>query len=291
MVKTYPPVNISSLNIAFSTLDLGVDLFWKAVAIYFSFGGTIVDAGGVDRTYVTPLNNTTVFNFTSQFQFPALSAQAVTNLLKPLDRSLQAIGANVTFGQPSTAPWSAEVLGNGLALNNQRFTSRLIPRTVWDDPSNFTSAMTAIRKIAEGGYKVHGTSMSPSFKIAGYPGTDSAANPAFRNTVMHCVIYDFARMEGVSPDIDRAAHERLSFYTDYLRDATPGSGSYLNEADVLEPNWQQSFFGDNYKRLVEIKKKWDPRGLFWAPATVGSEDWAVRTADGKPTQNGRLCRT
>lgn len=282
---------MTSLSIAFSSLDLGIDLFWKAIAVYFAFGGIIVDAGGIDRTYVSPLNNATVFNFTSQFEFPALSSQAVDDLLKPLDLSLQVAGVKVSFGQPSTKSWSAEVLGNGSPVRDERFASRLIPRAVWDDPIKFPSAMGALRKIAEGGYQLHGTHMSPSLKVVGFPGADSAVNPAFRDTVMHCVIYDFAPSSGVTPAADLAARARLSQYTDYLRSVTPGSGAYINEADVLEPNWQQSFFGDNYGKLVGIKEKWDPWGLFWAPATVGSEHWAVQTADGEPTQNGKLCRT
>jgi len=290
VVKTHPTVNVTSLSIAFSSLDVGIDLFWKAIGVYFAFGRVIADAGGIDRTYVSPLNNSTVFNFTSQFEFPALSSQAVSDLLKPLDLSLRAAGINVTFGQPTTKLWSAEVLGNGSPVRDERFASRLIPRAVWDDPAKFASAMDAFRKIVEGGYQIHGTHMSPSPQVAGYPGTDSAVNPAFRSTVMHCVIYDFAPSSGVTAAADLAARARLSQYTDYLRDVTPGSGSYINEADVLEPNWQQSFFGDNYGKLVDIKRKWDPWGLFWAPATVGSEGWVVRTADGEPTQNGKLCR-
>lgn len=57
-------------------------------------------------------------------------------------------------------------------------------------------------------------------------------------------------------------------------------GSYSNEADVREPNFQVTFFGPNYPRLSEIKKVYDPQDLFIVPAGVGSERW---DADG-------LCR-
>lgn len=291
IVKTHPPVNTTSLSIAFSSLDVGIDLFWKAIAVYFAFGRTIVDAGGIDRTYVSPLINVTVFNFTSQFVFPGLTPQAVSALLTPLDLALRAAGVTVTFGQPTTRPWSDEILGSGSPIRDERFASRLIPRAVWDDPTKYASAMVALRTVVEGGYQVHGTHMSPSARIAGYPGADSGVNPAFRAAVMHCVVYDSAPSLGAPAATDLPARARLSRYTDYLRAATPGSGSYMNEADVLEPNFQQSFFGANYARLVGIKEKWDPWGLFWAPATVGSEHWAVRTADGEPTQNGKLCST
>ena len=51
------------------------------------------------------------------------------------------------------------------------------------------------------------------------------------------------------------------------------SGAYSNEADANEPDFQRTFFGDNYEKLKEIKKAYDPDGLFIVSAGVGSEDW------------------
>lgn len=51
------------------------------------------------------------------------------------------------------------------------------------------------------------------------------------------------------------------------------SGSYSNEADVREPDFQTTFFGVNYLKLRSIKEKYDPNGLFIVQAGVGSEDW------------------
>ena len=48
---------------------------------------------------------------------------------------------------------------------------------------------------------------------------------------------------------------------------------YLNEADSELAAWQQWFWGEKYNRLREIKKKWDPEGLFIVRHGVGSEDW------------------
>jgi FAD/FMN-containing dehydrogenase len=59
-----------------------------------------------------------------------------------------------------------------------------------------------------------------------------------------------------------------------IRDATPGTGSYVNETDYFEPDWQQSFWGENYQRLSEIKRRYDPEGLFYCHHCVGSEAWS-----------------
>ncbi|CAE6421891.1 unnamed protein product [Rhizoctonia solani] len=47
-------------------------------------------------------------------------------------------------------------------------------------------------------------------------------------------------------------------------------GSYFNEADPDEPKWKQAFFGSHYSRLLEIKQKVDPKGLFTCNRCIGS---------------------
>ncbi|EUC60507.1 FAD-binding domain protein [Rhizoctonia solani AG-3 Rhs1AP] len=47
--------------------------------------------------------------------------------------------------------------------------------------------------------------------------------------------------------------------------------AYFNEADPHEPQWKKSFFGSHYDRLLEIKKKIDPTGLFMCNRCVGSD--------------------
>ncbi|KAF8887427.1 FAD-binding domain-containing protein [Mucidula mucida] len=49
--------------------------------------------------------------------------------------------------------------------------------------------------------------------------------------------------------------------TQPMRDLTPDSGAYLNEAFIYEPDFETTFWGDNYPRLLSIKEKYDPDGL------------------------------
>ena len=56
-----------------------------------------------------------------------------------------------------------------------------------------------------------------------------------------------------------------------LGQATPGGGTYMNEADYFEPDWQQSFYGVHYDRLLAIKRRYDPTNLFKVHHGVGSE--------------------
>ncbi len=109
---------------------------------------------------------------------------------------------------------------------------------------------------------------------------------------MHSSVFQtqLADRDTTTADQFRSRYDNLKHYMDELRALTPGSGAYINEAEVTEPNWQQSFFGSQYERLLKVKKSVDPWGLFWAPTTVGSENWHVVTADRLPTQNGPLCK-
>lgn len=64
---------------------------------------------------------------------------------------------------------------------------------------------------------------------------------------------------------------------------TPNAGAYINEADYQQADWQQVFYGDNYARLLAIKKRLDPKGVFYNEIAVGSEGWKVKG-------DGRLCK-
>ena len=54
------------------------------------------------------------------------------------------------------------------------------------------------------------------------------------------------------------------------------------QADPNQPDWKQAFYGSNYDALYQIKQKYDPQHIFYAPTAVGSEDWQVMG-------DGRLC--
>ena len=59
-----------------------------------------------------------------------------------------------------------------------------------------------------------------------------------------------------------------------LRKMVPGAGSYVAESNYFEADWQQSFWGSNYPRLLAVKERVDPDGLFFVHHGVGSERWS-----------------
>lgn len=49
-------------------------------------------------------------------------------------------------------------------------------------------------------------------------------------------------------------------------------GTYLNEANPYEPIWKEAFWGmEKYEKLLKIKKKVDPEGLFMCNRCVGTD--------------------
>jgi hypothetical protein len=120
----------------------------------------------------------------------------------------------------------------------------------------------------------------------------NSVNPAFRNEQSMIVAINLATQESAAGW--KAAVESLNTnILGPLRELTPAGGTYGNEADIAEPDWQNAFWGENYSRLLKIKKEVDPSGLFYVHHGVGSEDWVVddRGIVGVQSTDGPLCRT
>jgi hypothetical protein len=123
------------------------------------------------------------------------------------------------------------------------------------------------------------------------PPTDNSVLPAWRDTVLHMIVGAEWNLTS-SWEIVKTDYLALTNWMDVLREIAPDSGAYMSEGDVLEPDFQKSFYGVNYPRLYAMKQHYDPTGVFYALTAVGSEDWEVQVTDPVPyswNTNGRLC--
>jgi FAD/FMN-containing dehydrogenase len=86
----------------------------------------------------------------------------------------------------------------------------------------------------------------------------------------------FPGIPGHEPDLKKGRQdaERINKAMDEMKKIAPNAGSYVSETNFFEQNWQASFWGSNYARLLAIKKKYDPEGLFFVHHGVGSEGWS-----------------
>jgi FAD/FMN-containing dehydrogenase len=123
----------------------------------------------------------------------------------------------------------------------------------------------------------------------GLAGAPPEAIAAARDTAMNPVVADafalaisgaeeqpaYPGVVGHEPHVAEARQRReaIDRARNELRRVVDKAGSYVSESDFFENNWQQAFWGSNYSRLLEIKTKYDPSGLFFVRHGVGSEPW------------------
>jgi hypothetical protein len=84
-------------------------------------------------------------------------------------------------------------------------------------------------------------------------------------------------IQGHEPDLAAARRHAGSIRNamNEVRKIVQNAGSYVAESDFFEEAWQRSFWGANYARLLAVKDKYDPSGLFFVHHGVGSERWSA----------------
>lgn len=313
VVKAYPPTTIARSSFNFqtgpitnnstTTVRVSNETFWKGLHVYFSHNLRINDAkgilqNGVETQAPSRFNPERTFSFRNQITKPGVTADEIKELVAPLIKDLNQLGIALPNPQPDTwktyADFGTLPGGPSGGTSNRRFGSRLIPRSNFEDPESpsFLATIASIRSfVEEGGYNHRSVDFAPTYETAGYPGSNSAVSQHMRNSVMHMTGYDNTQYTSELSDEEwKASHARLNSYVQKWRDTSPGSGAYMNEADTEEPNFQYTFYGRHYDRLLRIKKQRDPWSVFYAVTAVGSEAWKVEDTRGLPTQQGRLCR-
>ncbi|KAL6705437.1 hypothetical protein ACN47E_006702 [Coniothyrium glycines] len=163
-------------------------------------------------------------------------------------------------------------------VNRYQFGGRLIPRSVVEN--NTDELVKVYQDLMANGVLLAGSTANYK-KPTG--AADNAVLPAWRTALIQQQL--ITNWDSTAPwaDMVSAQQKMTNELMPKIEAVTPSSGSYLNEADFQQRNWQTAFFGSNYKKLQGIKKKYDPANVFYILKGVGSEAWNV----GK---DGRMCR-
>lgn len=238
-------------------------------------------------TSVYHISNTT-FQL-SQATYADHGLADIQGALDPFLKQVKQFGLNYTL-ETNVKPTYYEhyvqynpKLPYGSYFNNETIGGRLISRDAVK--SNLSAVIKALRQItnSRGAPLVNGVAGNAGRRgrVGSLPGTN-AVLPAWRDALYHLIIEmvypgDAATGQLVSVQADMNAHQ------DLLRVASPNGGAYINEATFDNAHWKQDYFGANYDKLLQVKKRHDPQFVLYGPASVGSDTW-VRKAD------GRLCR-
>jgi hypothetical protein len=179
-------------------------------------------------------------------------------------------------------------LTNGSANNYGSVSgNRLFPRENFEGEL-FESTFDALWDNIQEGYVVLPYNIAPTYEHSS--STDNAVNPAWREAISYIIMGATINYKQSAEEIMEARYDFTQGAMQRLRDVSPGAGSYGNEGDRLEPNFQWSYYGRFYPCLLELKKRYDPFNLFYAVTAVGLEFYEVRSVDDIANENGRLCR-
>jgi len=294
VVKAFPKIKVTTMTYVLSTgATVSAEQFWAALRVFFNDFIKYTDAGNYEYFRITGTGPGQFMSDMGPWFAPKMSKVELQALVAPMFAQWKAIGVNVepvyTEYDDFYAAWDASFPTEPWGSNAIRQASRLFPKANWESQAKLNMTFDAIKTVVEDGAYVIAFNIAANPKT-GYP--VNGVNPAWRNTVMHCILANFWDATAAESVI-KAASDKLTFnWMEKLRAVSPGAGAYMSEADYIEPNWQQSFFGSSYSKLLKIKEKYDPNDVFYAHEAVGAEKWDMseKILGNLPSQNSKLCR-
>lgn len=209
---------------------------------------------------------------------------------------------------PARVIWNPEVMGKipGLVIHDSRpgapienyvwggdadqsgqyitsFASAWLPQSLLQ-PNRLKELVDAVFAFTRN----YGFSMHFNKGLAGAPpdvikaARDTATNPQVLDAFALAITGDikppaFPGIPGHEPDLEAARKDatECAKAMQALYKAVPEAGSYVSESDYFLQDWQRAFWGPNYARLVAVKQRYDPDGLFFVHHGVGSENWSA----------------
>lgn len=275
-VKAFKEAVFGGASLSFFTKDNAQEVFYDGIQAFHEELPAMVDAGTMVVHYFT-----STFFMISPINAYNKTAAQVKTIMAPFVAKLDAkrINYTVSYSEFNTYYEHYDKYFGPLPLGNiqvgiAQYGTRLIPRSV------ITNFKNTWRAVVEKGVTWIG--VGTNVKAFGSPKT-SSVHPAWRSAIVHATLTLPWNFTAPWSEAFETQNKMTNVIIPMVEAATPGSGSYVNEADFRQPNFQSTFWGSNYNQLLSIKKKYDPNNFFYATVGVGSEAWQVQN-------NGRMCR-
>lgn len=143
-------------------------------------------------------------------------------------------------------------------------TSKVVPESVFMNDTTRLRMVDTILKLDADGFSPAFLTVAPLryARESNMAAEETSVNPAWYRSVWHLAAYS-------TWDYNNSLRERrdkvakLGAATDLLDAMVPlGDGcTYSNEADIWLKDWEWEYWGDNYPRLMAIKRRYDPDGV------------------------------
>ncbi|KAF5504947.1 FAD-linked oxidoreductase ZEB1 [Colletotrichum siamense] len=297
IIRAHPRMNVVTAKWTLDASNNSIDQFWKGVRKFYDEFLNWTDAGLYSFYIMWP---TPQLSMNYMFA-PNHTLDSYNEVVRPFFEYLEANNITLSVSHQSTAhtsfysayqaTWGANQFPVG--VDTSLPANRLVPRRNFVEKYEETYAL--IKSHVSSGKHFLGYHNAPGNAGPSVGNQNNAVNPAFREMVFFLVTSSNRTADHSTPAA--LATQNMYLQEQVLRPwreiapVSEGGGTYLNEASVEESDWQESFYGGNYPRLSQIKRRWDPNDVFYAVTAVGSERWTVLDGDqGVQTQNGRLCR-
>ena len=292
----YSNLPMALLSATYSTTPES-DTFWNVATLFHTWIPRLSEAGVMGYYYI--LSNSTAAGPTPQglvigdFLVPEKSVAEAQAILAPMEAQIRASNWSDKVSVSDTGTlypsYSAFWATNSPAAVgiDARLGSRLLDEAALTaNPSQLKTALQnanpPTRQLL--GHMVAG----PGLRSIKIPGSNDVL-PPWRSTYAHVLVpVGWTPLDSTAEAIQTSS---LKSYTQALKSLAPNTGAYVSEADPTEEEWQQDFWGENYPRLLAVKEKWDPQGVFWCVPCVGHELWRVSGGDGIGQDGGTICRT
>lgn len=282
--KAYTDRKIGAVSLVVPSANVSYDKYWGSVAAFHSNLPSITDNQG-EAAYLVSNQSLDLL----PISFPDKTEIEMRTIIKPmtdyLDSNKVPYQLNVTVSNDYLDHVKAFVPGFPLGEDHsgQVTGSHMFPRQAVETKNkDLVSALQLITSNVD--FYVIGTGINVAYNVSGLTPGHNGVNPAWRDTLIHYNVagtWDYHAAFAAN----QAKQDLLTnTYVPALQNVSPGTGSYLNEANFEQPDWQQTFYGTNYPRLLSVKNKYDPGNLLYAKTAVGSEAWTENPS------TGALCR-
>ncbi|KAI5283421.1 hypothetical protein KEM55_001572 [Ascosphaera atra] len=263
-------------NVTYTSEGIQEDTFYEALGKFHEFLPSLVDHGATAVYFMTASSFAA-----SPITAPGLTSKELEELLKPYTQALDELGVKykLSLHQSQTYLDYFEAMQQTVPVGVANFGSWLVPRSVVEEKGQ--DLVDVMREVIEQGAFAGGVALNVSTAVAG--DVDNAVLPAWRDALVHWMVATPWSFEAPRIEMEAWQTKMTEQFIPRIKALAPGSGAYMNEADFNQPDFKSAFYGKNYERLKEIKRKYDPHDIFWALTAVGSDDWVQR-------QDGRLCR-